>query len=123
MSTVTLRDLWIHRADDPSQYVVLEGTITEKQTTRGEVRNLANGRRRVVTRAGRVKEYAVSANRVEVDTVNQLADWAGEVLWYRDPQGRKVSGTFFEVNAEPWNGFQVASISLTFANVSASEEV
>ena len=120
---LTLRDLWINRADDPSQYVVLEGTITEKQARSGQVRTMANGRRRVVTRAGESKEYAVSANRVEVDTINLLASWAGDVLAYRDPQGRKVFGTFFEVSTEPWNGFQVGSVSFTFTNVTYSEEV
>lgn len=122
-AVVTLRDLWINRADDPSQYVVLEGTITEKQSASGEVRTMANGRRRVVTRAGQVKEYAVSANRVEVDTINLLASWAGDVLTYRDPQGRKVSGTFFEVDATPWNGFQVGSLTFTFTNVTHDESV
>jgi hypothetical protein len=123
MATVQLRDLWISRTDDPSQAIVLEGTITEKQARLGEVRMMANGRRRVVTRAGQVKEYAVAANRVEVATVNLLASWAGDVLMYRDPQGRKVAGTFFEVDAVPWNGHQVASVTFSFANVTASEAV
>jgi hypothetical protein len=123
MATVLLRDLWINRTDDPTQSVVIEGTITEKLATTGEVRTLANGRRRIVRRAESVKEYAVAANRVEVETINLLASWAGAVLTYRDAQGRKVHGTFFELNATPWNGFQVASLTFAFTNVSFSEAV
>jgi hypothetical protein len=120
---VTLRDLWITRTDDPSQAIVLEGTMTEKQAVAGEVRTLANGRRRIIRRAGQAREFAVSANRVEVATVHLLASWAGEVLTYRDPQGRKVHGTFFEVDAVPWNGHQVASVTFSFTNVTYSEAV
>lgn len=123
MATVTLRNLFISRADDPSTYLEIEGTITEKQGARGEVRAMANGRRRVVTRAGTVKEYAVSANRITIDEAETLASWAGSVLVYRDPQGRKVPGTFFDLNVEPWNGHQLASVSLTFGNVSFDESV
>ena len=123
MATVTLRNLWINRADNPSEYLEIEGTITEVQAVRGEVRVMANGRRRVVTRTGSRKEYAVSANRLTIDEVEILASWAGSVLWYRDPQGRKVSGTFFDLSVTPWNGHQLASVSLTFSNVTASEAV
>lgn len=123
MATVLLRNLWINRTDDPSQYVELEGTISETQAVEGEIRTMANGRRRVVRKAGGSRGFSVSANRVDVDTVNLLASWAGEVLTYRDPQGRKVHGVFFSTSLQPWNGHQVGSLTFQFDQITHSEAV
>ena len=89
---VTLRELFINRTDDPSQFVKLEGTITERRAQDGEVRTLANGRRRVIRRAGQTREYAVSANWVDIDTVNLLGDWAGDVLFTAIRRAVRCSG-------------------------------
>ena len=124
-ASVRLRDLWFNRADDPSVFVTLEGVVTERQFKQSEVRVLANGRRRVVTRGGggRAREYAVTANSAPIAEVNTLGEWASDVLCYRDSNGRKVFGTLHEVSATPWPGHQFAAVTFTFIETTFSEAV
>lgn len=125
MATVTLTTVWLNLALDPTVYVslpTLDGLSVERAQD-GEVRVLANGRRRLVRRAGVGRSASLevrAATRAEVDW---LEDHVGDLVCVRDDRGRKFFGAYLVVEADEIRGNDFADVTLALSEVSHSEAV
>ena len=128
MATVTLDDLYLHDASDPSSYVVVSLSGEREQSTKpGEVRRRAGGRLQAVVRDGSFQALDVTAELAGRSDIDQLRSWheAGTVLLYREPRGRKLWGVVLglDVSEIAGVGADVADVSFTFLQVTFSEAV
>lgn len=124
MASVTLSTLWVSDAANPSQsYALPLSSLKWKTTKTGDVRTYGGGRRRLVTRKGTYRTADISLSFADRTTVRLLESWAGRLLLFRDPMGRKVYGVYLEPQIEEIDGDDGASVSFTITEVTRSEEV
>lgn len=125
MASVTLSTLWVNDAADLSVAVALPlAALTWKPSKSGEVRTYGQGRRRLVTRVGSVRSADISLEYVDRSTVDRLEGWAGRLLCFRDPMGRKFYGAYLEPSIEELDdGSGHANVTFTVYEVTHSEEV
>ena len=125
MASVTLNELWIHDADDLSDYVrVRVSELSAPQEQAGEVREYAGGRRRIIRRKTRRREVSVELSNVDREVLPRLDDWAGRLLMLRDPRGRVMWGSFFSFSVEETRGLRDrVTVGFTFHQVFHDQEV
>lgn len=98
MATVTLEQAWVHLASDLTQNISCwSADWSDTRSVRGEVRTYANGRRRIIRRAGTQRQLGVTLKLLTAEQVDTLAGWAGETVLIRDKRGRKLYCTWFDV--------------------------
>lgn len=103
MAYIDLTHVWIHKATDLSSYVRLLARNVQASTKRDVTRRqYANGRTRAISSPIVETEYTWDALLVDRETLDQLNDWAGELLLYRDPWGRAGYGFIEEVPAQDY---------------------
>lgn len=128
MASVSLARAWVHLASDLSQSVDLwSADWSDVPGVRGDVRTYANGRVRIVRRAGRTRELAITFPIVTEAELDFLISLAGEVALVRSKpgggnRGRKVYCTWFEVpTTDRKDGTYIAKVKAT--EVSFTEAV
>ena len=98
MASVDIGPAVLCLADDPSQRIVAYTAGWSDQTVkRVEVREMAGGRLRAVTRAGSRRSLGWTMRKLTKAQVLLAEDWAGRVVMIRDRQGRKEYGVYAEV--------------------------
>lgn len=125
MAGVTLRTLWLNDADDLSDYRSFNLMAKMSVTTQkpAEVRRMAGGRRRVVTRDGTAREFDVDLPNLTRAQVEWLEDHLGRVLLVRDDRGRKMYGAYFALPDDA-HAYDVESdVSLTLVEITRDEAV
>lgn len=125
MAGVTLVDLHLADADDPSdQLVLLTSAPTWSPAADVEIRRLASGRRRIVRRPGNDEALDLELE-VTDDQLVQLDQWKGRRLVLRDISGRVLWGMYEDFQARPFGGVLVDryDVSLTFRSVTGTVEV
>ena len=123
MVAVSLDRVYVHLADDLSQYVAVNALVSEVPSVQGSVRQRAGGNFQAVTRTGRGTTLAVDislANRTQIDT---LRSWTGQRVMIRDPRGRKHWGLFFSADIPEIPAVDRADVRLTLSAVTHSEAV
>lgn len=127
MAEVTLTDLWLHQATDLSTYIQLplNKLAAMESEVAGTVRRYAGGRLRFIRKPGDKDSINVSLVMVPLATVETMNQWAGELLMYRDPKGRKIFGTYRGLSVSEQAGpvEYVRGVSFRFEEVSETEEV
>lgn len=126
MATVDLRTLWLNLASDPSQAASFPymSALTWTKEQPGEVRRYANGRLRVVRRAGKPKSADVALPGCDRAQVDWLEEHVGRVVCVRDDRGRKVFGVYLAVAVTELSLPRGrADVSLSLAEVTYSEVV
>lgn len=116
MATVTLDRLWVHDADDPASYIKLRLEAAQDESTRSDevVVSLTGRRRHVRTpQNSRVVDYKCSL--VARQDAEQLEDWAGQLLLFRDPRGRKFYGVTNDVETVEVPGVGTGLVDLSFS--------
>jgi len=127
-AVLKLRQLWINDAADPADYVVVPMLRDSMRTpkVRGEARENAAGRVRLVRRAGRTEAWAPQLGVVPLDVALDLKDRCGRLQTFRDGVGGKLHGVFWEapyVLLGRMNGVQSARVTLAITEITHSEEV
>lgn len=125
MPEVDLTELWIHRADDPTQYVTFDGGQAAGGVAKpGQPRVMANGRVRTVTAAGATEVLAYEVPNTPRATWQTLDDWvrAGVLFMLRDAVGRVRWGSIFELGG-PDLGDHGVSLSFQFQVITYDESV
>ncbi|MEU7174658.1 MULTISPECIES: hypothetical protein [Micromonospora] len=90
----------------------------------GEVRTYGAGRRRAVTKAGRLHEMQLRLVQVPQASVDLLEQWTGQHVLYRDDRGRRFVAVFLRLDDHEWLADkQRYDISLTLLEVSWEEAV
>jgi hypothetical protein len=126
MSTVNLGAVWLNDANDltDSQSFNNVTGLTFIKGNDGDVRALANGRLRLVTTTTTRRSYALTLELCTRTQVTWLEDHIGALVCARDDRGRKVYGTYFEVNVnENVARSDYADASVRFTEVTHSEAV
>lgn len=126
MATVTLGTVWLNLAADPSVYLSLPTMASLSATTAvpGEVRRMANGRMRSVTRAGSARGAEVDVENATRAEIDWLEAHVGDLVCVRDDRGRKFFGVYYSVPVEEMLGQPgYGGVSLSLAEVTHSEAV
>lgn len=123
---VDLGAVFVNDAADPSDFARFDSPTGLVVTTsvRGDVRTMANGRTRVVTRAGTPRTAQVSLEYLTRPDVDWLESHVGDLLCFRDHLGRKFFGVYFDVPVtEVQYVSDRADLSLSLTEVTHSEAV
>lgn len=124
MASVALRDLWLHNANDLSDSITLwladESALVY---VLGEVRRYANGRRRTVTRVGQSESVRVTVHISDRTQYDQLKDWCGSLLMLRDKRGRKLWGSYFDLDVTELVPSTFLAVAFTFEAATYDEAV
>lgn len=126
MTAVTLGTAWLNVASDPSDWVSLPtmSSLSVSTMQAGDVRRLANGRLRSVTRAGQMRSFDLSVESAPRAEIDWLEDHVGQVVCVRDDRGRKVFALYFAVDVEETRGnADLGGVSVSLTEVSWSEAV
>jgi hypothetical protein len=126
MATVQLRTLWLNLASDPSQAMSFPymSALTWSKEQPGEVRRYANGRTRIIRRAGQTRTAEVTLTGCNREQIDWLEEHVGDLVCVRDDRGRKVFGAYLIVPvAEAQHRRDRGDVSLSLAEVSFSEAV
>lgn len=126
MATITLDTLWLNAANDLSDAMSFPAmsALSSGPTTGGEVRMYANGRTRLITRAGTPRTTRARLPLCTREQVLWLEAHAGQVVLVRDAQGRKFYGVFFSPVFEEYGAvYDGASVEITLTEVSYDEAV
>jgi len=127
MASLTLTEVWLHQASDPSTVITLEDAtgIEIIQLVSGDVQNFAIGRRWITTNV-EYEDIKITALYVDRDDVDTLRDWVGDLLVLRDPTGRQIWGVYSSLSAKEKADTDLAdvnNISFVFMEVIGDEEV
>lgn len=123
MVTVSLKTVWLNLAADPSDYVSLPtmSALSVNTEQPGEVRRMANGRLRLVKRAGQARSASVDIEGATRTEVEWLEDHVGDLVCVRDDRGRKFFGVYMSVDADEIRANDYAGVSLALVEVTHSE--
>lgn len=98
MASIELDKLWVHLADDPDTYIVLD--YVDEQVTparKVDVRTYAGGRRRSVTTPERTRRSEWSLGILTRQQLDTLDRWLGRTLMVRSPSGELIWGVCSQV--------------------------
>lgn len=124
MASITLDRVWLSLASDPALSVAAFTTgRSEVLAVPGEVRRMANGRLRTVTRAGSSSQLGVTFRNLTPAQTSTLRSWAGLTVLFRDVWGRKMYGAFFDGDIEDYRDRSGQDVKLTLSQVTWSEAV
>lgn len=123
MVSINLDRAWISDPLNPAVSVQLlwRGERSFDDEMEGEVRRYANGRGRATTVVGALQ--TVSGNFAGTDDdLQQLREWKGKTILYRDGTGARIFGAFFTL---PWQpaGEGGRDIKLDISEVTYIEQV
>lgn len=124
MATVTLDRCWLSIAAAPSVSTSFFTTGRgDSRTTIGSVRVYANGRKRVVARAGSASTLTVTARNLTSAQVMLIDSWRGQIVLFRDLWGRRLFCSFFTVTVTDYQDRQGQDVALTLSEVDVVEAV
>lgn len=93
MASVDLTHVWIHDGSDLSSYLKLKARNVRANRVRDvERRRYAGGRTRAISSPLVEVTFSWEALLVNRAALDQLNDWVGDLLFYRDPWGRTGYG-------------------------------
>jgi len=123
MAQVTLLDLWVTSPFDVTQASVWPlVSLKLKPEREGEVRRRASGRLQAVTRTGLARSADVELQLVDRDTVENIVNWQGLPVLFRDPVGNRFWATYFSPDITPYpDGSGLSAVTLTFQEVTIDE--
>jgi len=99
MAVVLLETAWVNLASDLSQSLALwSADWSDDRSIPGGVRTCAGGRRRVVSRVGKLRNLSVTFPVLTGAQVETLVGWAGQTVLLRDKRGRLVWCVYFSAS-------------------------
>ena len=125
MASVTLEQSFFHDADDFTDYVAADLTGASEQAERsGDVRLRANGNIVLVSGPARPAMLDVELTQCPRTVVDQLRDWVGQRLLYRDPRGRVEFVVFLSLTVVELAAVEdVANVSMGLRKLSGTVAV
>lgn len=117
--------VWLNPVADPSTGMSFEVAAIEHPTTVATSAALyAGGNWRMIRRPGRQQVAKVTLNNFGDTQKAQLDDWLGELLWYRDPTGKKFAGYYtLDTGFAPLPMGDSWSAAFTVVQITVSEAV
>ena len=124
MASVVFRQTLVSLASNLSLVVAAQSTErSDSLAVPGEVRRMANGRLRVISRVGAASTLGVTMLLLTPPQVALLTSWVGSPVLLRDSRGRKLYGAYLsrEVVDRPDQVSQ--NVSFVLQQISYSEAV
>ena len=124
-ATATLTTVWLNLASDPTQYRSFPGMSSLRVTTSplGGVRIYANGRTRIVLRAGVPRTLVLTLPECSRDQISWLETNAGQLMLVRDHAGRKIWAAYFQMPVDENRYNTSGLVTLTLDEVTHSEVI
>lgn len=98
MASVPLDRFFIHLRSDLANHLKFFTTGRgDERGVPGEVRRYANGRLRVIVRAGEAQTLAATLVQVTDAELDLLESWLGRQVMVRDHRGRRMYAVFFQM--------------------------
>lgn len=125
MATVHLDRLHLSDAVAPADTLTsfTGREVTDQRSLPVEVRTMANGRTRTVTRAGSSRVLSVTLRNLTFAQTEWLAGKRGRLMLLRDRAGRKVFGVFGAVAPREYPDRSGWDVELTLTEVTYTEAV
>lgn len=98
MATLTLDRVWINLMATGEAVAAYSADRDRKMSVDGEMRTYGAGRRRSVTKAGRVNVMAFKLLNLSSLEVVQLERWLGLEVMYRDWRGQRFVGAYYGID-------------------------
>lgn len=114
-SSLVLTRLWLNSVADPADVMSFRtASYTPTVTKPGEVRELAGGRLRLVTREGRSHGHEVVIRKPSDEQEAWLDRYLGEPVTVRDPDGKKYVATYLGLTVpKTLDGEDTVALSLS----------
>jgi hypothetical protein len=124
-ASVTLKTVWLNLASDltQSQSFPQLSALNIATTQPGEVRTYANGRLRLVTRAGLARAISLTLPECDRDQIAWLENNVGKLMLVRDDRGRKIWATYFTMPVDENRYNMDGNITLALNEVTHSDVV
>lgn len=99
MASVSLNAIFINDLSNPQDFLPLVYVRSFQKTpaVRGEFRDFAGGRVRLIRRAGKPLTWSITFGTTTQNQLAWLTDHAGRLLCFRDDRGGKMYGTYLQV--------------------------
>lgn len=130
MSSVTLKDLWLHRLDDFDDYRRFRITdINSSEAADTRVVKMATGRHVSIRTPGITRTWEVNVRYIDREDRDWLTGANGDTFMVRTPHGGKFFARLhgLEVNEERLPGTphstKVGQVSFTLSELTYTEEV
>ena len=124
MAVVVLDRVFLSLAADLTSVVAaFSADRSEMLAAPGEVRRMANGRLRTVTRAGTARTMGLTLRNLTTSQVTLLRSWPGRTVLFRDVWGRKMYGAFFEIDVSDYADRSAQDVKLVLSELTYSEAV
>lgn len=122
MASVVLDRAYLNLADTPSSSISgFTSGRAETLTVPGDVRRMANGRLRVVSRVGSATSLTVTFRALTPEQTQTLREWVGRTVLFRDVLGRKMYGVYFSVDVTDYADRSGHDAQLVLSEVTFSE--
>ena len=124
MTAVKIGPAILTLLDTGEQLAAYTADWSEQTERAGSVRVMANGRRRIVSRAGSARTLQWTFRAISAAQVATLAAWSGRMVMVRDFTGRKEFGVYFATDVtDRRNRPDEHDVRLTLQSASFSEAV
>lgn len=124
MASVTLKQTWIHDADDLDTSVRIPWSeLTVEPSRQAQVRTYAGGRQRLVTGPARPRTATLTFPLVDRATLDTLEGWCGTRVFVRDTRGRTMFAMYPALRVSERRTDHRPSVSLTLHEITDSVEV
>ena len=124
MATVTLDRVFLSLAADLTSVVAaFSADRSEVLAAPGEVRRMANGRLRTVSRAGTSRTMGLTLRNLTAAQVTLLRAWPGRTVLFRDVWGRKMYGAYFALDVSDYTDRSAQDVKLVLSELTVSEAV
>ena len=118
MAAITLLDVFLHSADDLSDFLALANCSSLEEDSGGpsDVRLYASGRTRRTRMRGVVTTVAMTLERCTRAEVDQLRAWQDHYLLLRDPRGRVLYGAYSakQLHVTEYAAIDAADVTIRF---------
>lgn len=126
MTAVTLENVWVNDAADPSQWVTVPAvSMPDAWDTGADVRTYAGGRQRLVKSEGTATSIQIGLQLVDAPTLAWLQPRiaAASPVIVRDPFGLRRCGVLTKPTITPYSFGAVYDVTVTLLGVSYPEGV
>ncbi|MFC0504216.1 hypothetical protein [Micromonospora costi] len=98
MAVINLDRVWINLMSTGEAVAAFSADRARRVSVQGENRTYGGGRRRAITQEGHTDVITFTLRRVTTAQRDQLRDWLGRDVMYRDYRGQRIVGTLFDLD-------------------------
>lgn len=98
MATLNLDRVWINLMGTGEPVAAFSADRERRVSVQGENRTYGGGRRRSISQVGLTDVITFTLRRVTTAQRDQLEEWLGREVMYRDYRGQRAVGTLYDLD-------------------------